>query len=135
MSVRVRYIVQAAVSSTSAEERDLGNVNWQIVTDQEAKGGTWKTKLPAGSSNVQLQIDNISTIQLIIVRVLPSDPNNPPGYINLTKNSPTGEVILVKPLGDAQEAHMLLSTDSVTSLYASNPGAYDLDVTVVAAGV
>lgn len=135
MSVRVRYIVQAAVSSTSAEERDLGNVNWQIVTDAEAKGGTWKTKLVAGASNVQLQIDNISTIQLIIIRVLPTDTNNPPGYINLTKNSPSGEVIKVSPLGDAQEAHLLLSTDSVTSLYASNPGTYDLDVTLVAAGV
>jgi hypothetical protein len=132
--VRVRYTIQSAISSTSAEERDLGNTNWQIVTDQEAKGGTWKTVVTAGTSGLQIQIDNISVIQLLIIRIVANNPNQPPNGIVLNFNSPTGPQVLVQPLGDAQEGHMVISTDSVTALYASNPGVTDMAMTVIASG-
>ena len=134
MSVRVRYSVQCAVSSTPAEERDLGNTNWQIVTDQEMKGGTWKTVLPAGSAGVQIQIDNISTIQLLIIRTVANNQNQQPGGIIVNINTPTGPQLLIQPLGDAQEGHMLVSTDGVTALFASNPSTVDMAMTVIAAG-
>jgi hypothetical protein len=134
MGVRVRYSLAASVSSTTAEERDLGNVRWEIVTDQEAKGGTWKTLLPAVSVDVQLQIDNISTIQLLIIRTNAKDPNQAPNAITIKRNSTLAEAIIIKPLGDALEGHFIISTDSLTSIYASNAGPTDMEVTIVAAG-
>jgi len=134
MSVRVRYIVSISVSSSSAEDKDIGNTQWQIVTDQEAKGGAWKTTLVAGATNVQLQIDNISTIQFLAIRTNTTSPNDAPTQIQIRKNSTAGEVIEILPLGDAVEGHLLLSTDGVTAIYASNPGAVNMDLTVIAAG-
>ncbi len=134
MSVRVRYTVQSAISSTPAEERDLGNVYWQIVTDLEQKGGTWKTVVPAGTSGLQLQIDNISTIQLLILRTTANNQNQQPNGVTINLNTPTGPQLLIQPLGDAQEGHLLVSTDQVTALYASNTGPADMAVTVIAAG-
>jgi hypothetical protein len=135
MPVRVRYSVTVAVSSTPAEERDLGNVSWSIVTDIEAKGGTWKTTLSAGASNVQLQIDNISTIQFLALRTTTVNPNDTLTLVNIRKNSTSGEVTEILPLGDALEGHMLISTDGITAIYASNPGSVDINLTVVAAGI
>ena len=134
MGVRVRYSLAGAVSSTTAEERDLGNVKWEIVTDQEAKGGTWKTVLLVGAVDVQLQIDNISTIQLLVIRTNARDPNQAPNGISIKRNLITAEAILIKPLGDAQEGHFILSTDSLTAIYASNPGPSEMELTIVAAG-
>ena len=135
MGVRVRYSLAAAVSSTTAEERDLGNVRWEIVSDDEAKGGTWKTLLPAASTDVQLRIDNLSTIRLLILRTNPADPNQTPNAVSIKRNSTGGESILITPLGDTQEGHFLISTDSLTAIFASNPGPTDMEITVAAAGV
>lgn len=134
MSVRVRYSVMCAISSTPAEERDLGNVNWQILTDMEMKGGTWKTVVPTGSSGLQLQIDNISTIQLLIIRTVANNQNQAPGPITLNLNSPSGPQLLIQPLGDAQEGHLVLSTDGVTAVYASNASGVDMALTIIASG-
>lgn len=134
MGVRVRYSLSGAVSSTTAEERDLGNVKWEIVTDSETKGGTWKTLLPALSVDVQLQIDNISTIQLLIIRTNSKDPNQTPNGITIKRNTNVAESILIQPLGDALEGHLMISTDSLTAVYASNPGPADMELTIIAAG-
>lgn len=134
MSVRVRYSIMCAISSTPAEERDLGNVNWQIVTDMEMKGGTWKTVVPTGSSAIQLQIDNISTIQLLIVRTVANNQNMAPGDVTLNLNSPTGPAVLIQPLGDAQEGHLVMSTDGLTAVYASNSSGVDMALTIIASG-
>lgn len=135
MGVRVRYSLAAGVSSTTAEERDLGNVKWEIVADEKTKGGTWKTVLLAGATDVQLQIDNISTIQLLIIRTNAKDPNNAPNAISIKRNGIGGEAILIKPLGSALEGHFVLSTDSLTSIYATNAGTVDMELTIVAAGI
>ena len=134
MTVRVRYTLQSAISSTCAEERDLGNVYWQIVTDQPAKGGTWKTVLPAGSAAVQLQIDNISYIHLLIIRTVANNPNYTPNPITISLNSPTGPSFIIRPLGDAQEGHFLMSTEQLTAVYATNTGPCDMALTIIAAG-
>lgn len=135
MTVRVRYSVSVSVSSTMAEERDLGNTSWQVVTDLEAKGGTWKTVLAANAANVLLQIDNISTIQFLAMRTTTVNPNDVLTQIQIKRNSTSGEIIEILPLGDALEGHLLMATDGVTSVYASNPGTVDINLTVVAAGI
>ena len=61
-------------------------------------------------------------------------PEQTPGGILLNINTPTGPQLLVQPLGDAQEGHMLMSTDQVSALFASNPSGVDMALTVIAAG-
>lgn len=134
MAVRVRYKLETTVSSTSAEERDLGNVKWEVVTDEEAKGGTWKTLLPAGSTDVQLRIDNITTIQLLIIRTNPKNPNDAPSAISIKRNGAGNEAILIKPIGSSTEGHFLISTDSLTSIFATNSGSTDMELTICATG-
>jgi hypothetical protein len=134
MSVRVRYSILSAISSTTAEERDLGNTYWQIVTDEEQKGGTWKTIVPSGSSGVQIQIDNISTITLLIIRTTAVNPNQQPNGVTINLNSPTGPMFLIQPLGAAQEGHFMISTDQVTAVFVTNTGPADMNLTVAAAG-
>lgn len=135
MSVRLRYALQASVSSTSAEERDLGNVKLEVMTDVETKGGTWKTVLPTGSTDVQLPMDSITTVQLLLVRTMCNDPNGTPNGITIKRNSTSGEAILIKPVGDAKEGLFLLSTDSLTAIYASNAGAADMALVLTAVGI
>lgn len=135
MSVRVRYLVQASVSSTSAEEKDLGNVTFEVVTDVEAKGGTWKTVVPAESTDLALQLGNIANTQLLLLRVATSDPNDTLAAITIKRNSSGGEPQTVAPVGDAKEAIYLASTNGVTALYATNTLTFDVDVWVTAVGV
>lgn len=134
MTVRARYSVAAAMSSTSAEDRDLGNVKYEVVTDMPDKGGTWKTTLVGSATDVQLYMDNITTVKLIIIKTYPTDPNQVPGDILIRKNSISGEQILIRPLPSGKEGHFLLSTDSVTSIYASNAGTVSMDLTLTVAG-
>lgn len=134
MSVRVRYSVLSAISSTPAEERDLGNSYWQIVTDVIAKGGSWRTIVPAGSSGILLQLDNISTINLLVIRTVSSDPNQLPVPVTIQINSLTAPALTIAPLGDSQEGHFLMSTAGVTALYASNAGGVDMMLSLICAG-
>lgn len=137
MAVRVRYAVAAAISSTTAEERDLGNTKWEIVNDTKTKGGTWKSTLLAGAVQVQLQLDNVSTIQLLVIRTNAKDPNQIPNGITIQRNNTSAEPILIQPLAavTCAEGTLVLSTDSLTSIYASNPGTVDMEITVIVAGV
>jgi hypothetical protein len=134
MPVRVRYDLSAAVSSTSAEDRDLGNVDFEVVTDTLNQGGTWKTRLPASTPQTQYPLDSIPAASLLIIRTNAVDPNQTPVPITVQLNSPSATPITVAPLGDAQEGHMLLSTMGITALYLTNTGGVDMEVTIVTAG-
>jgi hypothetical protein len=135
MTVRVRYNIHSAISSTMAEERDLGNLALGIVSDLLTKGGTWKTVLSAGASNVELYFDNISTINLLIMRTTTVNPNDTPANVVITINGPSTEALTIQPIPSTKEGHFLMSTTGVTSVYASNPGSVDMQLTIVAAGV
>ncbi len=135
MSVRVRYSVAIAVSSTTAEEKDLGNVKVEAVTDDHTKGGTWKTVLVSDAEDVQLYLDNITTVQLLVIRTTAVESTEDPVTITIKRNSVEGEEIPITPLGDSKEGIFVLSTEDLTSLYASNPGDVDMNLTISAAGI
>lgn len=135
MAVRVRYKITTFVSSTTAEEKDLGNQTWETVTDTQGEGGSWKTTLLPGDTNIQLRLGNLAIARLLIIRITSKDPTLLPNAIDFRKQSTGGEVITCLPIGDSKEGHLVLSTDSITALYATNGGGgVAMEITVIAVG-
>ena len=134
MTVRVRYTLELAVSSTTAEEKDLGNQAMQVIGDGSNEGGTRKVTIAATTSDVDVSMNQIADAKLIYVRTNAANSNDTPGTININLNATTNDDIAVVPLSGASEGHLLLSTTGVTALFASNPGSVAMEVTVVAVG-
>lgn len=134
MPVRIRYKLEVSVSSTTAEEKDLANQKYEVVSDVQGEGGTWKSTLVAAAVNTQLQLGNVANAKLLVLRTNAKDPTQTPGEVRFRRNLVTAEEIVVKPFTDQKEATMLLVTDGLTALFASNPGTVDMEVTVVGAG-
>lgn len=134
MAVRVRYKIEVGVSSTTAEDKDLGNHNFLVIADGPADGGSRKVTLAAGATDVLVSMNEITTAKFILVRTNALNANDTPGTIELKKNLVGGEVIEIVPMTGTFGGHFLLSTDSVTALYMSNPGTVAMEVTVVIAG-
>ena len=133
MSVRLRYKVSVAVSSTSAEENDLGNSKFEIVDDTPSEGGSWKTTVAALATDV-IDLDNIASAKFLTLRMAPKDPTQTMLAIGVSLNG--GPALMVVPVGAAKEAHFLISSAGITSLSLANTqvGAVPVDVTIGVAG-
>jgi hypothetical protein len=134
MAVRIRYKIEASVSSTSAEEKDLGNVSYEVTNDISGEGGTRKTFLVAAATDVALDLGNVADAKFILIRTNARTATDTLGTIEIKKNGVGGEVIDVVPLSGAKEAHFLLTSTGITALFASNPGTVDTEITVVSVG-
>jgi hypothetical protein len=134
MTVRLRYKLEITVSSTTAEEKDLGNQKAEVLVDTQGEGGTWKTLVAGGATDQQLFLPNVATARFLYVRTTPRDPTQDPVTITLKRETVGGEAIAVKPVGDAREGQLLLCCESLTALYATNADTVDMDVTVIAVG-
>lgn len=134
MPVRIHYKITATVSSTEAEEKDLANQQWEVVSDANGEGGSWKTRLQAGDVDVPLNLGNLANARFVAIRTTSTDPTNVPGPVSIRRNLVTGEQITIVPVGLAKEGHFILATDTLTALYATNSATTEMDVTVVAVG-
>ena len=68
MPVRVRYSATIELSSGIQEQKDLGNVAWSVVTDGLGEGGTWKTLVPAASTDLEIRLDNIANVNFLALK-------------------------------------------------------------------
>ena len=134
MSVRVRYKLETAVSSTTAEEKDLGNRRYEVVSDGLNEGGSWKTRLLAGATDVNLSLRDVSSARLLVVSTNTVDPNELPGTIQIKRNSTGGEVIEIVPLPSSKQGHFMITTQGLTAIYASNPGTVNMEIVLAVAG-
>jgi len=134
MSVRIRYSIEASVSSTSAEEKDLGNVSYEVVNDDAGEGGVRKTLLAAGATDVSVMMTEISAARFVLIRTNAADPTETLGAITVKKNAIGNEPTTVEPLPGATEGHLLMSTSGITDLFASNATSVDTEITVMAVG-
>ncbi len=134
MAVRVRYRIEASVSSTSAEERDLGNLTYEVVNDTMGEGGVRKTLLAAGATDVSLALADVASASLVIIRTNAADPTLTLGIIEVKKNTVGNEVHDIVPLSGETEAHLVWVTTGITAIFASNPGTVDAEITVMSAG-
>lgn len=134
MSVRARYRIEASVSSTTAEEKDLGNLKMEQVTDGQSDGGSRKNVIAAAATDVDITPRQLATSRLLVIKCAAKNPNDTPTTISLKKNSTSGEAWAIVPLAGTREAYFAITTDSVTALYVTNAGSVDMEVTVMAAG-
>lgn len=134
MGVRLRYSITASISSTSAEEKDLGNLTCEVVDDDNGEGGVRKTLLAAGAVDVPIKMAEIAAARFVFIRTNTRDPTRTLTVINVKKNGVGGEIIAIDPLDGATEAHLLMVSSGITALYASNPGTVDVEVTVMCVG-
>ena len=134
MPIRLRQSTTIAVSSGTQETKDLGNVYWEVLTDGLGEGGTWKTLVPAGATDVEIPMDSIASVAFLALKTTAKDPTATPVSLDFKKDSALGEVFTVDPLPNTKQGHFLLTTSSITALYVTNSGAVDMEVIVVAAG-
>jgi hypothetical protein len=130
MAVRARYNISYAASSTSAEEKDLANVRYEVVTDGSNEGGIRKNVVPGGAVDIPLDMASVADAKFLLIRTSSKDPTMTPVEIRIRFNTVVGEQLRIIPLSGTKEGHLLISTTGLTALYASNMGSVDMDVIV-----
>ena len=136
MAARVRLKIAVAVSSNpDNEERDLGNVNSEVVCDGVSDGGTWQMVLAPNSTDVPCQLTQLAAGRLLAVRAFSNDANVNPVAITMKKNGTGGEPWTLSPLPNTKEANFVCTSDGLTALYFSNASTtVAMRVIVVMAG-
>jgi hypothetical protein len=136
MAMRFRYKLFLGVSGSSAEEQDFGKPTVEQFSDSFNEGGSWRVKLSAGAVNQQIFLLNIATAKFLAIRTTPTDINQDPISIRIRRNTTVAEEIEIAPFPGTtnKEGLFVLTTNGLTALYASNPGAIDVDLWLYAGG-
>ena len=91
-------------------------------------GGTWRQRFDAGATDVEVPLAGLVTGHLIAIK---TDQE-----ISVKKNAAVGEPWMITPLGTgATDGIFMITTDGVTSLFITNAGGLDAEVTFSIAGV
>lgn len=134
MAVRVRYQIKTQLSSDPTNEtHDLGNLNREVVDDQQGEAGVRSTVLASGAADEAIDMCGIADSKFLHVITRPVDPLDTPAEVRLKINGGSEEIGIL-PIGTSKEGHFLISSAGITALTASNPGAVDMKLTVAAAG-
>lgn len=129
MSIRVVFSLGISISETTTELKELGNTPpWQGTNDQLDEGGTFRVRIPAGTSNVSVSMLNLTNVRLLGIKTTKT--------VHMSKNSAAGEPWTIRPLGvGAVDGVFVTTTDGITGLYFSNSGSLDADVTISIGGL
>jgi len=129
MAIRVKYELNLQISENSHGQKELGKTApWSGTNDQQDNGGTWRQRVVAGETDTLVDLNGLVTGHLIAIK---SDQE-----ISIKKNSNVGEAWTISPLGiGATDGIFVITTDGVTSLYVTNAGSLDAEVTFSVAGV
>jgi hypothetical protein len=129
MSITVNWNIELSVSETTLENKELGQTSpWQGNNSQLDDGGSFRRKIPAGSTDILVPMVGLSNGRLLGIKTSQT--------IIIKKNSSGGEPWTIRPLGvGALDGIFLVTTDGITSIYVSNAGSLDANVTFVVGGV
>lgn len=134
MAVKLNIGVTLSVSSSCTDEKDLGNVKVSQSTQSTNEGGSRKFKLAAGVTDQAIDLGNITTVRFIFIKTQPVNENDVGQAITIKRNGIGGEAIQIKPFTSGKVGLFMLTTDSLTSLYATNSGTIDVEITLALAG-
>lgn len=129
MSITVNINVDLSVSETSLENKELGQTSpWQGTNSQLDDGGSFRRKITAGSTDVAVPMLGLTNGRLLGIKTSQT--------ISIKKNSSGGEPWTIRPLGvGAQDGMFLVTTDGITTVYVTNAGSLDADVTFIVGGL
>lgn len=129
MGIRVNFQVDLSLSENTTEAKELGATPpWKGKNDQLEAGGTWRQRVDASTVDLEIDINGLANGRLLAIKTNKA--------ISFKKNSSSGEAWSIRPLGTgATDGIFLITTDGITSLYLSNAGAEDAEVTFVVAGI
>lgn len=129
MGVRVTFEVLVQISENTQEFKELGkSPPWRGTNDLLDEGGTWRQKIVAGATDVLVDLNGLANGRLLAIKTSQT--------ITFKKNSAGGEAWTVRPLGTgALDGVFYATTDGITSLYFSNAGSLDAEVTISLAGM
>lgn len=134
MPVRVRAKVDTAISSTTTEEKDLGNKKYEVVSDGLGEGGTWKTKVAASTTDLEVTLRDVAAASLLAISTNSVDPNQTAGTISIKRNTVGNEAIDITPLPGTSQGLFLITTNGLTALFVSNSGTVDMELIITVAG-
>lgn len=134
MAVRLTFKAEFSVSSTIADERDLGNGEYQVRTDSMNEGGAWKTTVPDLSTDLEIRLDNISNVRFLFLRLTTREETDPAPAVAIKFNSTMTTAIPLASPDDRKVGMMMLTTDGLSSLYVTNTSGYAVELTVSVAG-
>jgi len=129
MSIRANFNIDLSLSETTLEQKELGMTPpWVGTNDQLDDGGTFRRKITAGSTDVAVPLLGLSNGRLLAIKTTQQ--------ISFKKNSTAGEPWIVRPLGvGALDGIFLTTTDAITSIYITNSGTLDAEVTIAVGGL
>jgi len=129
MAIRVKFEVSLQLSENSQGQKELGKTApWCGTNDLQDNGGTWRQRLAAGDTDILVDLNGLANGRMIAIKSSQE--------ISIKKNANTGEAWTIRPLGTgATDGIFVITTDGVTSLYLTNAGGLDSDVTFSIAGV
>lgn len=129
MPLKTFFEINLSLSESRTGDGELGSTPpWRGTSFGLSTGGTWRQTIPAGETDVEIDLNGVDTARLIAVKTNEE--------IEIKKNSVGNEAWKVRPLGDgADSGVMLIMTDDVSSLFVSNNGSDDANVTFTVAGV
>jgi len=128
MAIRTKFEITVQLSEDAQEGKELGNASpWRGTSDLQDNGGTFLQRVAAGATDVLVDLNGLSNGTLLAIK---SNQE-----ISIKKNSTGGEAWTVKPLGTgALNGVFVITTTGVTSLYVTNAGITNADVTFIFAG-
>ena len=134
MTVRARLVSQPTISSTSAEERDLGNPRLEVVTDSLNEGGTYKVTVPGATTDMPISLAAVASAKLIHIITYAKNPNDTPGTLQLKKGTTGGEAWDIVPLAGTLKGVWTITTSGITNLFVTNSGSVVMELTYTVAG-
>jgi hypothetical protein len=129
MAVRVAFEVLVHISENTQELKELGKTApWKGTSDLLDDGGTWRQRILAGAVNVAVDLNGLANGRLLAIKSNQT--------ITFKKNVIGGEPWTIRPIGTgALDGVFLATTDGITSLFFSNPGSLDAEVTISLGGM
>lgn len=129
MAVRVSFQVELSISETTDSLNELGKTPpWKGKADVLDNGGTWRQRIAAGATDLEIDLNGLSNGRLLAIKTSQE--------ITIKKNANTGEAWTIRPLGvGATEGIFVSTTDGITSLFVTNAGSLDAEVTFSLAGL
>lgn len=118
--MRLRVNLAVYLSSTAAEENDISNTTRQLLMDGFDEGGAQRVKVPVSTTNMEVTLRGLAGAGFIFLRSLAVDDTLTPVTLQIRLGDSSNDPIALTPMGTSKEGVMLLTTESVDSIYVTN---------------